>query len=596
MLINVGKITRATRILATEFRAYRLKFVFMIILGLVSGLAESFGIAVVIPLFYIITENKPAGGSLDTISRLIENIFSFLHIPLVAPVLLALILALFFVKAFIYFFARYFNARIVSRFEENARTELFSSTITASWPYLLNQKSGQLENIITYDVERAATALTLISGAILAITNFVMYTSVAFSISAKITFIIITIGGLLLFAFKPILYRIRKLFQEVAATQKEVSHHISESISGTKIIKSAAAEHTVIDVGLRLFSSLRKANLRTAWLRQSTLTFIEPLGFVVIATMFIISYRSPSFNIVAFAVIVYLIDRIFSFLKTMQAHLHSISEAVPYVQTMVDYRQSVAGHQEDNSGTKSFFLAHELRFNAVSFAYHEKQPVLCDLSFSISKGAMVGIIGISGAGKTTIADLLLRFLKPTHGTITVDGDTIEHVRLADWRRNIGYVPQDTFLINDTIKRNIRFYNEKITDTDIVEAAKAANIYDVIQSLPDKFETVVGERGVKLSGGQRQRIALARVLAHKPHILILDEATSAIDAESERLIRETLVKLRGKTTIIVITHQLTTIENLDKVVVISDGAIIEDGTPKELIAKTGSYLSRLLAIR
>lgn len=594
MLINVDKITRATRILSTEFRAYRLKFVIIIVLGFISGFAESFGIAVVIPLFYLMTGNKPDSGGLDTISRLIENTFSSLHIPLIAPILLALILTLFFTKAFIYLVAQYFRARIVSRFEENTRKELFNSTITASWPYILDQKSGQLENIIIYDVERASSAITLISASILTITSFVMYASVAFSISAKVTIIIVAIGGILLFVFKPILYRIRKLSKEVATTQKEVSHHVSESIAGTKIIKSATAEHTIIHESSRLFANLRKARLRTAWLRQSTLNFIEPLGFVVIAMLFIFSYRSPTFNIAAFAVVMYLVERMFGFLQAMQTHLHNISETVPYVQTMVAYRQSVSEHQEDDSGTRPFSIDRELRFDAVSFAYHEKRPILRDLSLSIPRGAMIGIIGISGAGKTTIADLILRLLKPTSGAITVDSDSIEHIRLADWRKNIGYVPQDTFLINDTIRQNIRFYNEHITNADIIEAAKAANIYDAIQSLPDKFETIVGERGVKLSGGQRQRIALARVLARKPHILMLDEATSAIDAESEQLIRETLVRLRGKTTIIVITHQLATIENLDRVVVLSDGIILEDGTPEELIANPDSYLSRLLA--
>jgi ABC-type multidrug transport system fused ATPase/permease subunit len=596
MLINVGKITRATRILATEFRAYRLKFAIMIILGLVSGFAESFGIAVVIPLFYLMTGNQSAGGGFDTISHFVENIFSFLHVPLVAPILLALILILFFTKAFIYLIAQYFRARIVSRFEENTRKELFNFTMTASWPYFLDQKIGQLENILTYDVERAASALTLISAAILTTTNFIMYASVSFSISAKITLIVVTIGGLLILAFKPIIYRIRKLAQEVVATQKEVSHHVSESISGTKMIKSTAAEQIIMSNSSRLFANLRKVRLQTAWLRQSTLNFIEPLGFVVIAMLFIFSYRSPSFNIAAFAVVMYLVERMFGFLQTVQTHLHNISEAVPYVQTIVTYRQSVAKHQEDNRGTKSFLFGHELRLNAVSFAYHEQRPILRALSLSIPRGALIGIIGISGAGKTTIADLFLRLLKPTSGTITVDGNSIEDIQLANWRRNIGYVPQDTFLINDTIRKNISFYNETITDSDIIEATKAAHIYDVIQSLPDQFETVVGERGVKLSGGQRQRIALARVLARKPQILILDEATSAIDAESERLIRETLVKLRGKTTVIIITHQLTTVENLDRIVVLSDGVILEDGTPEELIAKPGSYLSRLLAIR
>ena len=181
------------------------------------------------------------------------------------------------------------------------------------------------------------------------------------------------------------------------------------------------------------------------------------------------------------------------------------------------------------------------------------------------KGEFLGLIGPSGAGKTTIVDLLLRLLKPGHGSILLDGVDISGIDMKAWRTNVGYVSQDIFLFNESIADNIRFYSSSISDNAIEEAAKLANIHEFVMELPDKYQTVVGERGIRLSGGQRQRIALARVLARRPQILILDEATSALDNESEIKIQESIQKLKGKITILVIAHRLSTILNTDRLI-------------------------------
>ena len=201
---------------------------------------------------------------------------------------------------------------------------------------------------------------------------------------------------------------------------------------------------------------------------------------------------------------------------------------------------------------------------------------------------MVGLIGPSGAGKTTIVDLLLRLFRPQNGELLIDGTNIDEVDKKSWHDNIGYVSQDIFLINDTIENNIRFYNSSLNHKDIAEVTKSANIYDFIESLPDKLQTFVGERGVQLSGGQRQRIVLARILARKPSILVLDEATSALDNESEHKIQEAIKGLRGKLTILIVAHRLSTVMHADKIAVIKDGIIAEEGSPQELLSNTESY--------
>ena len=195
---------------------------------------------------------------------------------------------------------------------------------------------------------------------------------------------------------------------------------------------------------------------------------------------------------------------------------------------------------------------------------------------------MVGFIGPSGVGKTTIADLLLRLFQPQTGAIMLDDTNIQEIALNAWRNKIGYVPQEVFLLNDTIENNIRFYNDSISHEDIIMSAKMANIFETIEGLPHGFQTEVGERGVKLSGGQRQRIALARTLARKPEILILDEATSALDNESETLIQKSINGLKKKITIIIIAHRLSTVMNADHLFLLDNGKITKEGPPQELL--------------
>jgi ABC-type multidrug transport system fused ATPase/permease subunit len=214
------------------------------------------------------------------------------------------------------------------------------------------------------------------------------------------------------------------------------------------------------------------------------------------------------------------------------------------------------------------------------------------VNFSISRGEMVGLIGPSGAGKTTIVDLVLRLFNPTSGEILLDGKNIRKIKLKDWRKNIGYVSQDIFLINDTIANNIKFYDDSISDKEIEEAAKSANIYDFIQNCPEKFETNIGERGIMLSVGQRQRIIIARVLARQPKFLLLDEATSALDNESELKIKESIDGLKGKVPVFIIAHRLSTVMNCDKVLAIENGKIIEQGEPKKLLNDKKSYFYQI----
>lgn len=242
----------------------------------------------------------------------------------------------------------------------------------------------------------------------------------------------------------------------------------------------------------------------------------------------------------------------------------------------------------------------EIVFDEVSFAYENKQKVLKDFSLKIESGEAIALVGFSGAGKTTVAKLLMRMYDPTEGKVVIDGAPINEILKSDLRKMVGVVPQDPLLFNNTVYFNIAYANQKASKEDVLEAAKAAQVDVFIKDLPNGYETVVGERGIKLSGGQRQRLAIARMLLEKPKIIIMDEATSSLDSASEQIIQQafwTLVRdQKSPRTSIIIAHRLSTIMQADRIVVMNEGSIAEIGTHEELIEKDGGIYQRLWSLQ
>ena len=593
-MIMANRLIKIVKLSQQAFFRYKWQIVILTVLGFTDGLLEGIGVNALIPLFSFVLQKSGRGS--DLISQQIENFFSFLHLEFQVNYLLFFITSLFILKAFISVFSIYLKTKIISDYEERTRTNLFRKILQANWPHLIKHKLGYLENVLMVDVSMSSGLLNNISAAIMLVTSLSMYLLVAINISYNITVITLILGAIFFFAIKPLISKTKLLAQRKLEINKEIAHQVNENILGVKTVKAMMINEAVTEKAKVYFRQLKELFIKMSIVKGVSGSFVQPLALIFICLIFLFTYQSPDFNLAALAVIIYLIQKIFIYIQQLEKSLHNINEQVPHLQSTLNYEKAAEENQEVNRGYKPFTFNRQLEFRNLAFAYDQQKEVLTDINFMVKKGEMIGIVGPSGVGKTTLVDLILRLFPLKKGEIILDGVDITEIDLRDWRKNIGYVSQDMFLINETIANNIKFYDDSISDEEMIQAAKMANIYDFIQSRSEKFNTLIGERGILISAGQRQRIVIARILARKPQLLILDEATSALDNESEVQIQKVIKELKGKVTVLAIAHRLSTVMDSDRLVVLENGKVVEHGSPQELLKDKESYFYKVYNIR
>jgi subfamily B ATP-binding cassette protein MsbA len=455
-----------------------------------------------------------------------------------------------------------------------------------------NHKSGELVSRIMTDVEGVrnlvGTGLVqLIGGSITAIISLILL----IRISPKMTlFVLIPVGIFGFISAKAFAY-IRPIFRERSKINAAVTGRLTETLNGVRVIKGFNAEKQEISTfesGVeRLFLNIKKSLTSTA-LVTSSATFL--LGLAGAAIMGIGGYMIIDNTLTIGEFLSFTLYLGFMIAPIVQ--MSNIGSQLTEAFAGLDRTEELMKLEpEDDSNTRTINLPKlegKIVFSNVSFAYEEGKEVVRDISFTAEVGSVTALVGSSGSGKTTIASLAASFITPDSGTITIDGTDLSKVVLNSYRSQLGVVLQDDFLFEGTIRENILFPRPNASDDQLDEAVKASYVNEFTDRFEDGLDTVIGERGVKLSGGQRQRIAIARAILADPRILILDEATSNLDTESETYIQQSLNELMKGRTTFVIAHRLSTIRRADQILVIENGAIAETGNHDTLIAKEGRY--------
>lgn len=580
------RIAEIWRLSKRAFGRYRWQIAVLVVLGFVSGLLEGIGVNALIPLLSFATGFT---GEEDFVTAILRQSFANAGVAFSVTNLLIFIVILFILKAAALLAFTQIKVRITSDYEYVMRGEVFSRMQRANWNFLMKEKMGHMETMLTTSMRQMSTLLEQVSEFIIVFSGLIVYAVIAFNISPSITLYTLALGALIFIVFYPMTRMTRLKGFEMLKVMKESAHYISENLLGMKTIKAYSVKNDINEGALGIFKRLRDVRISVYWLRGVTNALIQPISLIFITIVFAFSYATSEFSFAAFVAVVYLVQRIFSYFQQMQGQIHRASEAVAFLKGVVKYEEEAILNSEKRGG-EDFVFARELSFNDVGFSYGER-VALKGVSVTIKKGETLGIVGKSGSGKTTFVDLLLRLFDPSSGTIMVDGVPSSSIDIEMWRRKVAYVPQDLFLMSGTVRDNIRFYDENISDALIEEAAKKAEVMEFATGLKNGLDTFIGERGLSLSAGQRQRVVIARALARRPEVLVLDEATSALDPESEEKVQRVIRDLMGEMTIVMIAHRLNTVMNADRVLVFSRGEVVESGSPGELLKNPESRFSK-----
>ncbi len=476
---------------------------------------------------------------------------------------------------------------LISKLRAQVQKKILSLPIN----FFDNHKSGELVSRVMTDVEGVrnlvGTGLVqLIGGSITAIVSLILLFNISWSMTVMVLVPVIIFGIVSLKAFG----FIRPIFRERGKINAEVTGRLTETLNGIRVIKGFNAEKQEVKVfenGVdRLFKNVRKSLTSTALITSSATLL---LGMASAGIMGYGAYMVMEDNITQgqfFEFTLYL-----GFMIAPIVQMSNIGSQLTEAFAGLDRTEELMNMEPEDDGTRTDELNSingDLKFDNVSFSYEEGKEVVHNISFDAPKGSVTALVGSSGSGKSTLAGLAASFISPQGGVVSMDGHDISKVKLDSYRKYLGVVLQDDFLFEGTIKDNILFPRPDANEEQLQEAIKAAYVDEFTDRFEDGIDTVIGERGVKLSGGQRQRIAIARAILADPKILILDEATSNLDTESESLIQKSLNQLMEGRTTIVIAHRLSTIRKANQILVIEEGNIAEQGTHDELIEKQGRY--------
>jgi ABC-type multidrug transport system fused ATPase/permease subunit len=455
-----------------------------------------------------------------------------------------------------------------------------------------NTKSGALVSRIMSDVEGVRNLIgtglvQLVGGTITAVISMLLLIQISPSMTFFVLVPVAVFGVVALKAFK----YIRPIFRNRGVINADVKGRLTETLSGVRVIKAfnaEAQENETFEKGVdKLFQNVKKSLTATA-IMSSAATFL--LGLATTGIMGIGGYKimTGELTVGEFLSFTFLLGLMIAPIVQMSNIGSQLTEALAGLDRTEELMNMSAEEDDENRTIELENMEGALVFDNVSFAYEEGKEVLNNISFQVPSGTVTALVGSSGSGKSTIAGLSATFLNPESGKITIDNQDLANVKLSSYRKHLGVVLQDEFLFEGSIRENILFPRPNATEEELQNAVKAAYVSEFTDRFDDGLDTLIGERGVKLSGGQRQRLAIARAILANPKIIILDEATSSLDTESESLIQKSLSELVKDRTTIVIAHRLSTIKQANQILVIEAGSIVERGTHDELIMAKGRY--------
>ena len=479
------------------------------------------------------------------------------------------------------------------RLIRDLRNKLYSHFHYLSLSYFNKNKSGELTAVLVNDIDNMRNSLSIMFQKLFVEPiNIIILMSLLFIVSTKLALIallIIPVSGIIIFGIS---HSIRRRSARSQAQLAGMTSMIAETIGSMRIVKAFATKGFEINRFAKETQKYYKLMLRRDRLRFVSSPVSETFGATIAALLLWVGARDvlviESISSEDFLRFILLLFSLFQPLKNLTNVVNELQNGLASADRVFAIMDTKSDIQDIDNAVEVNDLKNTLSFDNVSFSYGDDNKVLNNINFQINKGEILALVGPSGAGKSTLVDLIPRFYDTLSGSIKIDGKDIKEFKINSLRYLMGIVTQETFLFDDSVKANIAYGVENISDDKIKDAAIAANAHEFIKKLPDGYNTIIGERGVSLSGGQKQRIAIARAIVKNPPILILDEATSSLDSESEKHVQSAIENLMSERTVFVIAHRLSTVHNANKILVLENGQIVQEGKHDELVNIEGLY--------
>jgi ABC-type multidrug transport system fused ATPase/permease subunit len=493
------------------------------------------------------------------------------------------------------------NAKIQQRFVRHLKEETYQAILQSDWKFFIRKRKSDLTNVILVELSRVGAGTNSFLQFLSSLIFTVIQMGFALYISTKMTFFVLIFGGLLLLFARSFIRKSNYLGKDTVELSRAYLAGVTDQLNGIKDIKSNLLEAHHINWFHGISKKIETNMVQLTELRMSSQFVYKCASSVLIALFLFFSIQMFKAQPTQLMLVLVIYSRLWPKITTIQSNLEEISSNLPSFNALIQLQKECQESKEikskiGNVNVEPIRLTMGLECRQVYFSYESADQgyALENINLVIPPNEMTAVVGKSGAGKSTLIDLLMGLNRPQMGEVWMEGEPMNDQRLLTLRQSISYVPQDPFVFNTSIRDNLMIVSPNANDEELWEALEFAAAAEFVQKLPQKLETLIGDRGIKLSGGERQRLVLARAILKKPSILILDEATSALDTENEAKIHEALERIRGKMTLIVIAHRLSTIRHADQVVVLDKGRVVQTGQYNQLAKEKRGVFSHLLA--
>ncbi|ASK63707.1 multidrug ABC transporter [Virgibacillus phasianinus] len=581
-----------------QIHAYSGKILYINLIAMTAiSLLEGIGIILLVPLISMSGIVDMGAEELPFMSLFgfVENIPDSLRLPLILAIFVLVVIAQNVVSRQL----TVKNAVIQLGFLRHMRMETYGSLLYANWNFFIKQRKSDLINILTAELARASAGTNSFLKFMSSLVFTLIQIGLAFWLSPTITIFVLLCGLVLIYFNRKFLMKSLALGKRNYELGRDYLAGITDQVNGIKDIKSNTLESSRMNWYGSITHRMQYEQIEYTKLKTTSQLYYKIASSVLIAGFIYVAVSMFNAQAGQLMLIIIIFSRLWPKVAGIQSSMEQIATTIPALKAVKAMQHECRNAREFkieiDDNIPPLKLNDNLQCDHIYFRYDQSKThyALHDINITIPSNQMTAFVGRSGAGKSTLIDLLMGLNQPEKGQVLIDGNPLKSERLLSLRRSISYVPQDPFLFNASIRENLMLVEPNAGDKEMWAALEFASADAFVNRLPDKLETIIGDRGIKLSGGERQRLVLARAILRKPTILVLDEATSALDTENEAKIQEALDRLKGKMTIIVIAHRLSTIRNADQVVVLEEGKVIQKGGFAQLADEKKSMFSHLL---